>query len=69
MIYSTTRSTKTFHLSVFDLHRDAVNNFNDLLHRAILHALLCYDLRNFHDFSAIVSEAGSRGNRFDSCRQ
>ena len=51
MICSTTRSTCTFHLSVLN-HWDAVNNFNDLLHRAILHGLLCYDLRNFHDFSA-----------------
>ena len=27
-----------------------MNNFNDLVHRAILHALLCYDLHNFHAF-------------------
>ena len=29
---------------------NAVNNFNDLLHCAILHALPCYDLQNFHAF-------------------
>ena len=29
---------------------NAVNNFNDLLHRTILDALLCSDLHNFHDF-------------------
>ena len=49
-ICSTTRSTYTFHLGVFNLQWDAVNNFNDLLHRTILHPLLCYDPHNFHDF-------------------
>ena len=32
------------------LQWNAVNNLNDLLHRTILHALLCSDLHNFHDF-------------------
>ena len=32
------------------LQWNAVNNLNDLLHRKILHALLCSDLHNFHEF-------------------
>ena len=39
MICSTTRPKYTFHLSVLNVHWNVVNNFDDLLHRAILRAL------------------------------
>ena len=32
------------------LQWNAVNNLNDLLHRTIMHALLCSDLHYLHDF-------------------
>ena len=69
MICYTNRSTYTFHLSVLNLHWDAVNNFNDLLHCAILHALLCYDIRNFHDFLHNSFRSPLLRNHLDSCRQ
>ena len=68
MICSTTRSTFSFHLSVLNLHWVAVDNSNDLFHRAILYALFCYDLRNFHDFLHDSFRSPLLRNHFDSRR-